>query len=95
MDFEVNEKTVFHGLHEAINASHFDVHLNKMRNSGAWVLMWRFLQRQHCFQWICTLLQITISQEKQFCCKGMPNGKIKTLPEVPTYIPFLSEKNGQ
>ena len=42
VDFEVKEKTVFHGLHETINASHFDVHLNKMRNSGAWVLMWRF-----------------------------------------------------
>ena len=36
VDFEVKEKTVFRGLHEAINASHFDDHLKKMRNSGVW-----------------------------------------------------------
>ena len=95
VDFEMKEKTVFHGLHEAINASHFDDHLKKMRNSGVWGTNVEIIAAATLFSVDVYIATDNYKPGKAVWLKYTPNGKIKTMPEVSTNIPFLSEKKGQ
>lgn len=93
--FESSEKLVFRGLHETINRTRFDDHLRSICKTAVWGTNLEIIAAATLFALDVYVATDGYKPGTAVWLKYTPYARIKTMPQIPTSIPVLPERNGQ